>query len=89
MYNISKNFNLALQIQPQVLTFLSLVTFAQVKYYKAVRFILLVSLSRPLSHSPSRTELTQRNAEPSAGPSPAASPPSPSSSSCSARSKPA
>ncbi|ORY78018.1 PQ loop repeat-domain-containing protein [Leucosporidium creatinivorum] len=35
VYNISKNFNLALQIQPQILTFLSLVTFAQVKYYKA------------------------------------------------------
>ncbi|GAA6003446.1 PQ-loop repeat-containing protein [Rhodotorula paludigena] len=33
-YNISSNFNVALQVQPQILTFLSLVTFAQVKYYK-------------------------------------------------------
>lgn len=32
-YNIAENFNLALQIQPQILTVLSLVTWAQCKYY--------------------------------------------------------
>ncbi|GAA5831396.1 hypothetical protein JCM11251_004012 [Rhodosporidiobolus azoricus] len=33
-YNIASNLNIALQVQPQILTFLSLVTFTQVKYYK-------------------------------------------------------
>ena len=33
VYNIVENFNVALQIQPQILTFLSLVTWAQCKYY--------------------------------------------------------
>lgn len=33
VYNIVSNFNLALQIQPQILTFLSLVTWSQCKYY--------------------------------------------------------
>lgn len=33
VYNIVLNFNIALQIQPQILTFLSLVTWAQCKYY--------------------------------------------------------
>lgn len=33
VYNIVSNFNIALQIQPQILTFLSLVTWIQCKYY--------------------------------------------------------
>jgi len=33
VYNIVQNFNLALQIQPQILTFLSLVTWGQCRYY--------------------------------------------------------
>ena len=32
-YNIAENFNIALQIQPQILTLLSLITWAQCKYY--------------------------------------------------------
>jgi hypothetical protein len=32
-YNIVSNFNVALQIQPQILTFLSLLTWSQCKYY--------------------------------------------------------
>ncbi|KAH7020915.1 PQ loop repeat-domain-containing protein [Microdochium trichocladiopsis] len=33
VYNIAQGFNVALQVQPQLLTFLSLVTWAQCKYY--------------------------------------------------------
>ncbi|KAJ4678131.1 hypothetical protein HRR92_003558 [Exophiala dermatitidis] len=33
VYNIVQNFNIALRIQPQILTFLSLVTWMQCKYY--------------------------------------------------------
>lgn len=33
VYNIVENFNIALRIQPQILTFLSLLTWAQCKYY--------------------------------------------------------
>ncbi|EXJ91645.1 hypothetical protein A1O3_00195 [Capronia epimyces CBS 606.96] len=33
VYNIVENFNVALRIQPQILTFLSLVTWIQCKYY--------------------------------------------------------
>jgi PQ loop repeat len=35
VYNIVENFNIALQIQPQILTSLSLVTWAQCKYYSS------------------------------------------------------
>ncbi|KAK4988157.1 hypothetical protein LTR66_007389 [Elasticomyces elasticus] len=34
VYNIVKNFNIALQIQPQILAFLSLVTWTQCYYYE-------------------------------------------------------
>jgi hypothetical protein len=34
IYNIVKEFNVALRIQPQILTFLSLVTFAQCLFYE-------------------------------------------------------
>src|SRR5271156_305104 len=33
IYNIVQNFNIALRIQPQILTTLSLITWAQCKYY--------------------------------------------------------
>jgi PQ loop repeat len=52
VYNIVENFNIALQIQPQILTFLSLVTWAQCKYYsyqwpllKTVGAVLAIALS--------------------------------------------
>jgi hypothetical protein len=35
VYNIGENFNIALRIQPQILTFLSLLTWAQCKYYSS------------------------------------------------------
>jgi hypothetical protein len=34
VYNIVKNFNVALQIQPQILAVLSLITFGQCIYYE-------------------------------------------------------
>ncbi|KAF6828413.1 pq loop repeat protein [Colletotrichum musicola] len=43
VYNIVENFNIALRVQPQLLTFLSLVTWIQCYYYEHVR--LHVSLS--------------------------------------------
>lgn len=36
VYNIVKDFNVALRIQPQILTFLSLVTWIQCFYYERV-----------------------------------------------------
>lgn len=36
VYNIVKGFNVALRIQPQILTFLSLVTWIQCYYYERV-----------------------------------------------------
>ena len=35
VYNIVENFNVALRIQPQILTFLSLLTWAQCKFYSS------------------------------------------------------
>jgi hypothetical protein len=37
VYNIIENFNIALRIQPQILTTLSLITWAQCVYYERVR----------------------------------------------------
>lgn len=37
VYNITKNFNVALRIQPQILTLLSLITWTQCRYYDKVR----------------------------------------------------
>jgi hypothetical protein len=37
VYNIVKEFNVALRIQPQILTLLSLVTWIQCYYYERVR----------------------------------------------------
>lgn len=36
VYNIVENFNIALRIQPQILTFLSLTTWIQCFYYEKV-----------------------------------------------------
>jgi len=36
VYNVVEDFNIALQIQPQILTFLSLVTWIQCYYYEKV-----------------------------------------------------
>jgi len=38
VYNIVSDFNMALRIQPQILTALSLVTWVQCYYYQRVRF---------------------------------------------------
>lgn len=38
-YNIAGNFNIALQIQPQILTVLSLVTWIQCYYYDDVSLV--------------------------------------------------
>ncbi len=38
VYNIASDFNIALRIQPQVLSFLSLVTWTQCCYYERVRW---------------------------------------------------
>lgn len=40
VYNIAENFNIALRIQPQILTLLSLVTWIQCLYYERVNFSL-------------------------------------------------
>ena len=37
VYNIVKEYNIALRIQPQILTLLSLVTWIQCYYYERVR----------------------------------------------------
>lgn len=36
VYNVVENFNIALQIQPQILTSLSFITWAQCRYYSNV-----------------------------------------------------
>jgi hypothetical protein len=36
-YNITEHFNIALQVQPQILTVLSLITWIQCYYYDDVR----------------------------------------------------
>ena len=38
VYNIVEEFNIALRVQPQILTFLSLLTWAQCLYYGKVCF---------------------------------------------------
>jgi hypothetical protein len=51
VYNIVEDFNVALRVQPQILTFLSLVTWIQCYYYervlKPLSFPLLVYLIHP------------------------------------------
>lgn len=39
VYNIVRGLNMALQVQPQLLTFLSLVTWIQCFYYERVSFL--------------------------------------------------
>jgi hypothetical protein len=50
VYNIVKEFNIALRIQPQILTFLSLATWIQCYYYErvhnAVPFAMRYELTR-------------------------------------------
>jgi len=36
VYNIAENYNIALRVQPQILTLLSLVTWIQCYYYERV-----------------------------------------------------
>jgi hypothetical protein len=42
-YNISSNFNIALQLQPQILTVLSLITWGQCFHYDDVSFSRMVT----------------------------------------------
>lgn len=42
VYNIASDFNLALRIQPQILTLLSLITWIQCYHYKHVNLVLIV-----------------------------------------------
>lgn len=50
VYNIVSNFNVALRIQPQILTVLSLVTWAQCYYYQRVRLLPLTLCADHGSH---------------------------------------
>lgn len=45
VYNIVKEFNIALRIQPQILTLLSLVTWIQCYYYERVQTLSLFKRS--------------------------------------------
>lgn len=45
VYNITKKFNVALRIQPQILTLLSLVTWTQCRYYDKVSIVFISLLS--------------------------------------------
>lgn len=49
VYNIVEEFNIALRIQPQILTTLSLLTWAQCLYYGKV------NISLPIQHDPYNT----------------------------------
>ena len=50
VYNIVNELNVALRIQPQILTTLSLVTWAQCLYYGTVRvFLIMVYICRILT----------------------------------------
>lgn len=50
VYNIVNELNVALRIQPQILTTLSLVTWAQCLYYGRVRvFLIMAYISRMLT----------------------------------------
>jgi len=56
VYNISEGFNVALRVQPQILTALSLVTWVQCRHYQRVRLALFLLspapfpfVSRPLT----------------------------------------
>lgn len=40
VYNVVENFNIALQIQPQILTSLSFITWTQCRYYSSVSVVL-------------------------------------------------
>lgn len=56
VYNIAEGFNIALRIQPQILTLLSLVTWIQCFYYERVPF---PSISGHKAHEPN----TYRNGQ--------------------------
>lgn len=48
VYNIVEDFNVALKVQPQILTFLSLVTWTQCFYYRRVGVFLDESVMKAL-----------------------------------------
>lgn len=52
VYNISEGFNVALRVQPQILTALSLVTWVQCRHYQRVRLTLFLLSSPPSPLSP-------------------------------------
>jgi hypothetical protein len=52
VYNIVQDFNVALKIQPQILTFLSLATWAQCFYYERVGLCLGFAVRRTSESEP-------------------------------------
>lgn len=52
VYNIASGFNVALQVQPQILAFLSLTTWIQVYYYEKVQWLPNLNTDRSLLTSP-------------------------------------
>lgn len=51
VYNVVENFNIALQIQPQILTSLSFITWTQCRYYSSVSVVCVGQLLPVISES--------------------------------------
>ena len=51
VYNVVENFNIALQIQPQILTSLSFITWTQCRYYSSVSVVCVGELFPVISQS--------------------------------------
>lgn len=52
VYNVVENFNIALQIQPQILTSLSFITWTQCRYYSSVSALCVGGSLPVISNSP-------------------------------------
>lgn len=65
VYNIVEEFNVALRIQPQILTLLSLVTWIQCYYYEKVKY----NFARMLLHVFMKYKLSKQRNGPSHDPS--------------------
>lgn len=52
VYNVVENFNIALQIQPQILTSLSFITWTQCRYYSSVSALCMGESLPVISNSP-------------------------------------
>lgn len=51
VYNVVENFNIALQIQPQILTSLSFITWTQCRYYANVSAVCVSEFLRAVTNS--------------------------------------